>query len=156
MVSSAYPRLLIFLPEILIPSYDSFSLAFHVMYPACKLNKQGDYIQPQRTPFPIWNQSSSKCCFLMHIQVSQETGKVVWYSHLFKNFPQFVVTHTDGGFIIVDEAEVFLEFPCFLYDPVNVGRLISGSSAFCKPSLYIWYFSVHTLLNDFRHNVTSM
>ena len=156
MVSSAYLRLLIFLPEILIPVYDSFILAVHVTYAACKLNKQGDYIQPWRTPFPIWNQSSSKCCLLMHTQVSQETGKVVWYSHLFKNFPQFVVIHTGRGFSIVNEAEVFLEFPCFLYDPVNVGSLFSGSSAFSKPSLYIWNFSVHTLLNDFRHNDTSM
>ena len=82
----------------------------------------------------------------MHIQVSQETGKVVWYSHLFKNFPQFVVIHTDGGFIIVDEAEVFLEFPCFLYDPVNVDNLLSGSFTFSKPSLYIWKFSVNVLL----------
>ena len=92
----------------------------------------------------------------MHMQVSQETSKVVWYSHLFKNFPQFVVIHTGRGFSIVDEAEVFLAFPCFLYDPVNVSSLISGSSAFSTPSLYIWNFSVHTLLNDFKHNVTSM
>ena len=95
----------------------------------------------------------------MHIQVSQETGKVVWYSHLFKNFPQFVVIHTDGGFIIVDEAEVFLEFPCFLYDPVNVGRLISGSSAFSKSSLNIGKFSVHILLKpgleNFEHYFAS-
>ena len=72
--------------------------------------------------------------------VSQETGEVVWYSHLFKKFPQFVVIHTVKGFNVVDEAEVdvFLELPCFLHDPTNVGNLISGSSAFPKPSLYIW------------------
>ena len=82
----------------------------------------------------------------MHMQVSQETSKVVWYSHLFKNFPQFVVIHTGRGFSIVDEAEVFLAFPCFLYDPVNVSSLISGSSAFSKASLYIWKFLVYILL----------
>ena len=76
--------------------------------------------------------SGSNCCFLTCIQVPQETGKVVWYSHFFKNFPQFVVIHTVKGFIIVNEAEidVFLEFPCFLYDATNVSNLISGSSAF--------------------------
>ena len=92
--------------------------------------------------------SGSNCCFLTCIQVSQETGKVVWYSHLFKNFPQFAVIHIVKGFSIVNEAEVdvFLEFPCFLYDPVIVGNLISGSSAFSKSSLNIWKFSVHILL----------
>ena len=68
-----------------------------------------------------------------------ETGKVVWYSHLIKNFPQLVVIHTAKGFSIVNEAEidVFLEFPCFLYNIVNVGNLTSGSSAFSKSTLYI-------------------
>ena len=65
---------------------------------------------------------------------------MVWYSHLFKNFLQFVVTHTVKGFHVVNEVgvEVFPEFLCFLYDPMDVGNLISGSSAFSKPSLYIW------------------
>ena len=69
--------------------------------------------------------SDSDCCFLTCIQLSQETGKLVWYSHLFKNIPQSVVIHTVKGFSIVDEAEVdvCLEFPCFLYDPKNVGNL---------------------------------
>ena len=82
------------------------------------------------------------------IQVSQETGKVIWYSLLFKNFPQFVVIHTVKGFGIVNEAEidVFLELSCFFDDPADVGNLISGSSAFSKSSLYIWKFSVHVLL----------
>ena len=102
------------------------------------------------------------CCFLTCIQVSQETGKMVWYSHLFKSFPQFVMIHTVKGFSIVDETEVgvFLEFPYFLYNPVNVGNLISGSFAFSKPSLDIWKFSVHLMLKpsleDFEHNLTSM
>ena len=76
--------------------------------------------------------SCSNCFFLTCIQISQETGKVVWYSHLFKNFPQFVVIHTVKGFRVANEAEasIFLEFSCFFYDPVNVGNLISGSSAF--------------------------
>ena len=65
---------------------------------------------------------------------------MVWYSHLFKSFPQFVMIHTVKGFSIVNETEVdvFLEFPCFLYDPANVGNLISGSSAFSKSSFKVW------------------
>ena len=86
--------------------------------------------------------SSYNYCFFTHIQVSQETGKVVWYSHIFKNILQFIVIHTVKGFSIVNEAEadVFLESPCFLHDPVNVGNLISGFFAFCKPSLQIRNF----------------
>ena len=79
---------------------------------------------------------SSNCCFSTHIQVSQERG-TVWYSHVFKNFPKFVVIHIVKGFSAVKEADVFLEFPCFFYDPVNVGNSISGSSAFFKTHLYI-------------------
>ena len=82
---------------------------------------------------------------------------MVWYSHLLKNFPQFVVMHTVKGFSVVNEAEVdvFLEFLCFFYDPMDVGNLISGSSAFSKSSLYIWKFSVLVLLKpnlkNFEH-----
>ena len=88
------------------------------------------------------------CCFLICIQVSQEAGQAVWYSHLFKNFPQFVVIHTVKGSGIVNKAEidVFLELFCFFSDPEDVGNLISGSSAFSKSSLYICKFSVHILL----------
>ena len=70
---------------------------------------------------------------------------MVWYSHLFKKFPQFVVIHTVKGFPVVNDAEVevFLEFSCFLYDPTNVGNLLFGSSVVIKPSLNIWKFSVH-------------
>ena len=84
----------------------------------------------------------------MGIQVSQEADKVVWYSHLLKNFPQFVVVHAVKGFNVVNEADVdvSLEFPCFFYDPTDVGNLISGSSAFSKSSLNIWKFSVYALL----------
>ena len=87
---------------------------------------------------------------------------MVWYSHLFKNFSQFVVIHTVKGLSVVNEADVnvFLEFPCFFYDTTDVGNLISGFSVFSKSSLYIWKFSVHVLLNpslkDFEHNLTSM
>ena len=82
------------------------------------------------------------------IQVSQEVGKVVWYSHLFKNFSQFVVIHIVKCFSIVNEAEVdvFLEISWFFYDPADFGNLISGSSAFSKSILYIWKFFVHILL----------
>ena len=77
------------------------------------------------------------CCFLTCIQVSQETGKMVWYSHLFKSFPQFIMIHTVKGFGIVNEIEVdvFLEFPSFVYDPANIDNLMSGSSSFPKLSL---------------------
>ena len=166
MVSSAYLRLLIFLSAILIPASASFSLTFHMMYSAYKLNKQGDNIQPWRTPFPIWNQSIVPCLVLTVAScpayrfLRRQTCKVVWYSCLFKNFPVCCVPHK--GFSIVNEAEVdvFLELSCFFYDPTNVGNLISGSSAFSKLSLYIWEFSIHILLKprlkDFEHNLTSM
>ena len=76
--------------------------------------------------------SSSNCCFLTCIQVSQEAGQVLWYSHLFQNFPQFLVIRTVKGFGIVNKAEidVFLELSCFFHDPADVGNLIFGSSAF--------------------------
>ena len=83
--------------------------------------------------------SSSNCGFLTCIQISQEAGQVVWYSHLFQNFPQLVMIHTIKAFGIVNKAEVdiFLELSCFFDDPVDAGNLISGSSAFSKMSLNI-------------------
>ena len=87
---------------------------------------------------------------------------MVWYFHLFQNFPQFVVIHTVKGFGIVNKAEtdVFLELSCFLHDPADVGNLISGSSAFSKTSLNIWKFTVHVLLKpglkNFEHYFTSV
>ena len=89
--------------------------------------------------------SSSNCCFLTCIQISQEAGQVVWYSHLLKNFPQFIVIHRVKGFGIVNKAErdVFLELSCFFDDPADVGNLISGSSAFSKSSLNIWKLMVN-------------
>ena len=92
--------------------------------------------------------SSSNCCFLACIQISQEAGQVVWYSHLSQNFPQFIVIHAVKGFGIVNKAEIdaLLELSCFFHDPVDVGNLISGSSAFSKTSLNIRNFTVHVLL----------
>ena len=87
---------------------------------------------------------------------------MAWYSHLLKNFSQFVVIHTVKDFSVVNEAEVdvFLEFSCFAYDPADVGNLISGPSVFSKSSLYIWKFSVHILfkpsLEDFEYYLASM
>ena len=87
---------------------------------------------------------------------------MVWYSHLFQNFPQFVVIHIVKGFGLVNKAEidVFLEFSCFFDDPVEAGNLISGSSAFSKTSLNIWKFTVHVLLKpgleNFEHYFTSV
>ena len=87
---------------------------------------------------------------------------MVRYSHLFQNFPQFIVIHTVKGFGIVNKGEidVFLELSWFFYDPVDVGNLISGSSAFSKSSLNIWKFTVHILLKpgleNFEHYFASM
>ena len=78
--------------------------------------------------------SSSNYCFLSCIQISQEAGQVVWYSHFFESFPQFVVTHTVKGFSVVNEADVFLELSCFFDDQTDVGDLISHSSAFLNPA----------------------
>ena len=106
--------------------------------------------------------SSSNCCFLTCIQISQEAGQVVWYSHLFQNFPQFIVTHIVKGFGIVNKAEidVFLELSCFFHDLADVGNLISGSSVFSKSSLYTWKFRVNILLKpglkNFEHYFASM
>ena len=96
----------------------------------------------------------SNCCFLTCIQVSQEAGQVVWYCHLFQNFPQFVVIHIVKDFSVVSEAEVgvILEFSCFFYDLTDIGNLISASSAFSKSSLNIWKFLVYVLLKSGLEN----
>ena len=106
--------------------------------------------------------SSSNCCFLTCIQISQKADQVVWYSHLFQNFPQFIVIHTVKGLGIVNKAEIeaFLKLSCFFHDPVDVGNLISGSSAFSKTSLNIRKFMVPVLLKpgleNFEHYFTSV
>ena len=118
------------------------------------------FIQPNMEPVHC-SMSSSSCCFLTCVQISQ-AGQVVWYSHLFQNFPQFVVIHTVKDFSVVNEAEVdiFLELSCFFNDPADVGNLISGTSAFSKSSLNIWKFSVHVLLKpgleNFEHYFASV
>ena len=110
----------------------------------------------------LWTMSTSNCCFLTWIEISQEAGQVVWCSHLLKDFPQFVVIHTVKGFCVVNKAEidVFLELSCFFDDPADVGNLISGSSAFSKSSLNIWKFTVHVLLKpgleNFEHYFASV
>ena len=87
---------------------------------------------------------------------------MVWYAHIFQNFPQFIVIHTVKGFGIVNKAEidVFLELSCFFHDPEDVGNLISGSSALPKTSLNIWKFTIHIFLKpgleNFEHYFTSM
>ena len=128
------------------------------MYSAYKLNKQGDNIHSwhilslfgSRMLFHV-----QVCFFLTCIQISQEASQMVWYSHLFQNFPQFIVIHTVKGFSIVNKAEVdvFLELSCFLDDLMDVGNLISCSSAFSKSNLNIWKFMVHVLLKPDLENL---
>ena len=138
----------------LISAWASSSPAFHMMYSAYKLNKQGVKIQPWCIPFPIWNQSIDPCLVLTAswcvYRFPQEAVKVVWNYQLFKNFSQFVVIYTIKG---VNETDVFLKFPCLFYDLVDVDNLISGSSAFSKtnlnsassPFMYCWRLALRTL-----------
>ena len=105
--------------------------------------------------------STSNCCFLICIQISQEAGKVVWHSHLFKNFPVCCDPHSQRLYTVSGaEVDILLEFSCFFYDPKYVGTLISGSSAFSKFSLNIWKFKVHVLLKpglqNFEHYFASI
>ena len=104
--------------------------------------------------FQIGKEVCQSCILSPCIQISQEAGRVVWYSHLLNNFPQFVVIHTVKAFGIVNEAkvDVFLEFSCLFYDPRDVGNLISDCSAFSKSSLNIWKFCVHILLKPSLEN----
>ena len=152
-MSSAYLRLFIFLPAILIPAYASSSPSFLMIFSAYELNKQGDNIQPWCTPFPILNQfvvpdPVLTVAYWPAYRFLKRQVRWVWYSQLFKNFPQSIVIHTVKGYSIINETEidVFLEFSCFFYDPTYADNLISGSSAFSKSSLNIWKFSVHILL----------
>src|SRR5574337_1179974 len=101
-----------------------------------------------------FSMSSSNCCFLTCIQISQEADQVVLYSHLFQNFPQFIVIHTVKGFGIVNKAEidVFLEISCFFHHPADVGNLVFGSSAFSNTSLNTQKLTVHILLKPGLEN----
>ena len=134
------------------------------MYSAYKLNKQCDNITVLMSFFPSFEPGScsmtgSKGCFLT-CKVSQEASKVVWYSCVFRHFPQFVwSTQRLPPSQWSRSRWFFLEFPCFFYDPADVGNLISGSYAFSKSSLYIWKFLVHVLLKpsleNFEHYLAS-
>ena len=114
------------------------------------------YLEPAHCPLAF-----SSCCFLICIQISWEAGQMVWYSHLFQNFP-VCCDHTFKGFGVVIKAEVdvIMELSCFFHDPADVGNLISVSSAFSKSNLNIWKFSVHVLLKpsleNFQHYFSSM
>ena len=165
VVSSAYLRLLIFLPAILIPSCASSSPAFLMMYSAYKLNKQGDNIHLWSTPFPMWNQSVVPCPVLT--VASWPAYRFLKRQFRWSGMPisfkifQFIVIHTVKDFGIVNKAEIdiFLEPSCFFDDPANVGNLISDSFAFSKTSLNIWKYMVHILLKpgleNFGHYFTS-
>ena len=103
--------------------------------------------------------SGSNCCFLNWVQISQEVGKVVWYFHLFKNFPQFIVMHTVKDFGVVNKADVFLEPSCFFNDPTGVGNLISAPLPFLNPawtSGSLWFTQTLPGLENFEHYFTSM
>ena len=154
-MSSAYLSLLIFLLAILILACASSSPGFHMMYSVCKLNKQGDNIQPWHTLFPIWNQSVAPCTVLT--VASWPTYRFLKRQVRWSGIPiswrifQFIVIHTVKGFGIVNKAEidVFLELSCFFADPVDVGNLISGSSVFSKTSFNISPSNEHPGLNSF-------
>ena len=96
--------------------------------------------------------SSSNCCFLTCIHISQESGQVVWYSHLFKNFPVCCDPHRGFGIANKAELDVFLEPSCVFDDTTDVGNCISGSPAFSKTSLHIWKFTVPVLLRPDLEN----
>ena len=153
VVSSTYQRLLLFLPAIVIPTCDSPNLAFCTMNSACKLNKQSDNIQLWHTHFPVLNQFIVPCPVLTI--ASWPACRFFRRQVRWSDIPislrifQFVVMQTVKSFSIVNEAEVdvFLEFPCFLYDPMEFGNLTSGFSDFSKSRLYIWKFLVCMLLS---------
>ena len=136
VVLSAYLRLLIFLLAILIPACASSSPAFHMMYSAYKLNKQSDNKQSWCTLFLIWNQSvvpcRFNCCFLTCIQISWEAGQVVWYFHLFKNFPQFVVIHTVRHLPLVGSLSSAKKFKYIVIAPPFSLHLLSSLISNCS------------------------
>ena len=154
--SSAYLRLSKFLPAILIPACASSSQAFHIMCSAYQLNKQGDNIQPWLTSFSILNQFVFPWPLLTVASwpAYRFLRRQVRWSGILKNFPQFVVIHTVKSFGIVNKAEVvvILELSYFFDDPMDVGNLISGSSAFSRSSLDIWNILVHVLLKPCLEN----
>ena len=165
VVPSVYLRLFIFLPTILIPACASSSLAFHMMYSAHKLNKQGDNIQPWLNPFLIWSQSIVLCQVLTVASWPAYrflSRQVRWSGIPIPEEFSTACCHIHKGFGIISKAEVdvFLVFSCFFNDPTDVDNFISGSSAFSKSSLNIWKFTVHVLLKpgleNFEHYFASM
>ena len=152
VVASVYLRLLIFLLAIIIPACASSSQAFHMMYSACKLNKQGDNIQPWCIPFLIWNQSVVLCAVLTVVSWPAYRflrRQVRWSGiPIFWRIFQSVVIHTVKGFGIINTAEVdvFLN-SCFLNDPADVGNLFSGSSAFSNTPWTSGTFNSYFLLH---------
>ena len=155
---SAYLKLLIFLPAILIPACASSSLIVHMMYSAYNLNDQGDNTQLQCIPFPIWNQYVVPWLVLTVAYWPAYwflRGQIRWFGvPISWRIFQFVEIHIVKGFGIVNKAEVdvFLELSFFLYDPTAVCNLISGFSAFSKSSLNIWSFLFHILLKPCLEN----
>ena len=167
VVSSAYLRLLMFLQPTLIPACVLSRPAFYVMYSAYKLNEKSDNIQPWHIPLPILNQSVVPCPVLTVASwlAYRFLRRQVRWSHMptsLRIFHSLLWSTQSKAFrqSILEVVGVFLEFFCFFYDPVDVGSLISGSSAFSKSSLYTWKFSVQVLLKpslkEFEHYLASM
>ena len=159
-VAEGYLRLLMFLPPILIPAYNSCSLAFLMICSAYRLNKQGDNRQPCHSPFSILNQSVVP--YRVLTVASWPAYRFLRKQVRWSDIPISLISTYIKGFSIVNETkvDVFLKFPYFLCDPVNVGNLISGSSSFSKSSLDLWNFLVCIMLKpgiqDFKHDLTSM
>ena len=157
-VSSAYLKLLIFLPAILIPACASLSPVFYMMYSASKLNSRVtiyslDVLLVLFGTILLFHVQFLLLLADLHTNFSRgRPGGLVFPS--LSDFSKFIVIHTVKGFGIVNKAEidVFLELSCFSNDPVNVGNLISGSSAFSKTNLNIWKFTVHVLLKPSLEN----
>ena len=166
VVETSYLRLLIFLLAIFIPACAPSSSAFYMIYSAYKLNKQGDNIQPWCTPFAIWNQSVVPWPVLTVTSwpAYRFLRRWVRWSGIPVSLRIFhsLLRSTVKGFGIINKAEVdvFLELSCFFSDPMDIGNLISGSSAFSKSSLNIWKFTVHVLfkpgLENFEHYFASV
>ena len=135
--------------------YSAYKLKSRVTIYSLDIMHSFSYLEPV-----CCSMSSSNCCFLTCVQISHRAGQLVWYSHLLKNFPQFVVIHTVKGFGVVNKVDIFLELSYFFNYPTDVGNLISNSSAFSKSSLNIWKFMVHLLLKpgleNFKHYFTSL
>ena len=162
VLSSEYLRLLISLLAILIPACASSSLAFCVIYSAYKLKKQDDNIQPWQTPFQTWSQCVVPCPVLtvaswptyrfLRRQVRWSDISVSW--RIFHRF-LWPTQSKALAYSIKQKVDNILEFSCFFCDPMNVGNLISGSSAFSRSNLNIWKFMVHILLKhglkNFEH-----